>query len=277
MSGRDKFMVSETETSYQPSPVARVRDQVALYEETDGREGGTLEDKPVVILTTVGAKTGNTRKNPVIRIKHDGTYVAVASAAGALTDPAWYRNLLAHPDARLQDGAVVHQVRAREVFGEEKSKWWRVAEQFWPYYPEYRAKAAGREIPVVLLEPIEQHRQPKIPGADHPITIESSGAHVVVQSGGRVVADTTKALILREASYPPVYYVPLADVDQSLLRPSSTVTYCPYKGDASYYGVAGPDGDIPDAVWTYAEPYSAVGAIAGHVAFYPELVRITAG
>jgi deazaflavin-dependent oxidoreductase (nitroreductase family) len=274
--------MTERTSTYQPSPVARVRDQVARYEDTDGRDGGTLEDKPVVILTTVGARTGNTRKNPVMRIKHDGTYVAVASAGGAPTHPAWYRNLLAHPDARLQDGAVVHQVRAREVFGDEKADWWRIAEQFWPHFPEYRARAVGREIPVMLLEPTDdtaeqEQRRPRIPGADHPITIEQTDTHVVVRSGDRVVADTTKALILREASYPPVYYVPLTDVDQTLLRPSPTVTYCPYKGDASYYSVAGPDGDTQDAVWTYTEPYPAVAAIAGHVAFYPELVRITAG
>jgi uncharacterized protein (DUF427 family) len=115
-------------------------------------------------------------------------------------------------------------------------------------------------------------RQPKIPGTDHPITIEPSAVHVVVRSGEHVVADTTKALILREAGYPPVYYVPLTDVDQTLLRPSPTTTYCPYKGDASYFSVA----DIEDAVWTYIEPYPAVAAIAGHVAFYTDRVHITA-
>jgi uncharacterized protein (DUF427 family) len=119
-------------------------------------------------------------------------------------------------------------------------------------------------------------RQPKIPGADHPITIEPGAAHVVARSGAYVIADSTKALILREAGYPPVYYVPLADVDQILLRPSLTTTYCPYKGDASYFSVAGPDGDIQDAVWTYAEPYPAVATIAGHVAFYPDRVQVTA-
>jgi deazaflavin-dependent oxidoreductase (nitroreductase family) len=271
---------------YLPSPSARVREQVALYEATEGREGGTLEDKPVVILTTVGAMTGNIRKTPVMRIKHADTNIVVASAAGATTHPAWYRNLLAHSQVRLQDGATVHRVRAREVFGEEKARWWPIAEQHWPHFPEYRAKAAGREIPIMLLEPestpntaTKEHimdRQPKTPGADHPITIEPTGTHIVASSDGRIVADTTKALILREAGYPQVYYVPLTDVDQTLLRPSPTTTYCPYKGDASYYSLAGPDGDIQDAVWTYTEPYPAVAAIAGHVAFYPELVQISA-
>jgi uncharacterized protein (DUF427 family) len=118
-------------------------------------------------------------------------------------------------------------------------------------------------------------RQPRTPGPDHPITIETAGTHVVARSGGHIVADTTTALILREAAYPPVYYVPLTDVDQTLLRPSPTTTYCPYKGEASYYSLAGPDGAIQDAVWTYTKPYPAVAEIAGHVAFYPDRVHIT--
>jgi uncharacterized protein (DUF427 family) len=120
------------------------------------------------------------------------------------------------------------------------------------------------------------NRETKIPGTDHPITIEPSGVHVVVRSGEHVVADTMKTLILREAGYPPVYYVSLTDVDQTLLRPSQATSYCPYKGDASYFSVADPDVDIQDAVWTYAEPYPAVAEIAGHVAFYPDRVQLTA-
>jgi deazaflavin-dependent oxidoreductase (nitroreductase family) len=142
-----------TET-YQPSPSARVREQVALYEASDGREGGTLESQPVVILTTVGVKTGGIRKNPVMRIKKGDVYVAVASNAGAVTHPAWYRNVVAHPEVSLQDGATVHRLRAREVHGEEKSRRWKIAERDWPHFPEYRAKAGDRDIPVMLLEPI---------------------------------------------------------------------------------------------------------------------------
>ena len=141
-----------TET-YQPSPSDRVREQVALYEATDGREGGTLEDRPVVILTTVGVKTGSVRKNPVMRIKESDVYVAVASNAGASTHPAWYRNVVAHPEVSLQDRATVHRLRAREVHGEEKARWWVIAERDWPHFPAYRAKAGEREIPVMLLEP----------------------------------------------------------------------------------------------------------------------------
>jgi uncharacterized protein (DUF427 family) len=116
----------------------------------------------------------------------------------------------------------------------------------------------------------------KIPGPDHPITVEPSDEHVVVRAGGRVVADTESALVLREASYPPVYYVPLADVDPALLRRSDAHTYCPYKGDASYYDVVIGEQVVPDAIWTYEQPYPAVAQIAGHVAFYPNLVDIAA-
>ncbi len=91
--------------AYEPSPEERVRDQVALYEATDGAEGAELEGRPVVILTTTGARSGRIRKTPVIRIVSDGTYAVVASAGGASKDPAWFHNLVAHPVAQLQDGA----------------------------------------------------------------------------------------------------------------------------------------------------------------------------
>jgi deazaflavin-dependent oxidoreductase (nitroreductase family) len=142
-------------STYEPSPSDWVREKVALYEATDGREGGTLEDRPVVILTTTGAKTGNIRKNPVMRIKEGDTCVAVASAAGATSHPAWYRNLIAHPQVTLQDGPTVYQLRAREVQGQEKAHRWEVAERFWLHFPEYRAKAGSRDIPILLLEPAE--------------------------------------------------------------------------------------------------------------------------
>jgi uncharacterized protein (DUF427 family) len=119
-------------------------------------------------------------------------------------------------------------------------------------------------------------REPKIPGADHPITVEPSGVRVVVRVGGQIIADTTKALTLREASYPPVQYIPLDDVDQALLTASATQTYCPYKGDASYYSITA-NGGQADAIWYYPEPYAAVADIAGHVAFYPDKVHITVG
>ncbi|HEV7974437.1 nitroreductase family deazaflavin-dependent oxidoreductase [Amycolatopsis sp.] len=147
-------MSTQIEGEYQPSPAAAVRDQVASYEATDGREGGTLEGKPVVILTSTGAKTGKLRKTPVMRIERDGIYVVVASAGGAPKHPQWYHNLVAQPLVRLQDHADVHTLRAREVTGDEKTRWWEVAESEWPHYPEYRA-TAGREIPVLVLEPVD--------------------------------------------------------------------------------------------------------------------------
>lgn len=110
-----------------------------------------------------------------------------------------------------------------------------------------------------------------VPTADHPIAVEQTQGTVTVRVGDREVARTTSALTLREASYPPVQYVPLADVDPAVLRDSSTTTYCPYKGEASYYSVQAADGGVlEDLIWTYREPYPAVAEIEGHVAFYPD-------
>jgi deazaflavin-dependent oxidoreductase (nitroreductase family) len=139
---------------YEPSPMQPVRDQVAAYEASGGVQGATLEGRPVVILTSVGAKSGKVRKNPVMRIVDGDRYVAVASAAGAPKHPSWYANLVANPPVRLQDGATVRDFRAREVSGAEKRRYWAIAEQFWPHFPEYRQRAAGREIPIMVLEPI---------------------------------------------------------------------------------------------------------------------------
>jgi uncharacterized protein (DUF427 family) len=117
-------------------------------------------------------------------------------------------------------------------------------------------------------------REQRIPGPDHPITIAPTDQRFVVRAHGKVVADSSATLTLSEAAYPPVQYFPLADVDEAVLRPSSSSTYCPYKGDASYYSIAVADGEIDDAIWTYTEPYPAVAEIAGHVAFYPDRVDI---
>ncbi|GGN30592.1 uncharacterized protein (DUF427 family) [Actinoplanes campanulatus] len=110
------------------------------------------------------------------------------------------------------------------------------------------------------------------PGPDHPITVSPAGEKVVVTAGGRVIAETGNALLLQEAHYPPVRYVPLADVDPAVLERSTTTSYCPYKGDATYYSLPG----APDAVWEYQDPYDAVAAIKGHVAFYPDKVEFSA-
>jgi uncharacterized protein (DUF427 family) len=115
----------------------------------------------------------------------------------------------------------------------------------------------------------------KIPGPDHPITITSSGDHVVVRSGETTIADSRSTLVLREADYPPVRYIPIADVDRSQLAPSELTTYCPYKGEASYYSIA-PDAESgTDAVWFYEDPRPAVAEIKGHVAFYPDRVQLS--
>src|SRR3984885_7040702 len=110
---------------------------------------------------------------------------------------------------------------------------------------------------------------PLIPGPDHPITTETRPPHAVGKAGASVGADSSNALTLHEANYPPVYYVPLADVDSELLESSDTTSYCPYKGDASYYSVRTGDNVVKDAIWFYDEPYDAVSGIAGHVAFSP--------
>ncbi|GIE90687.1 DUF427 domain-containing protein [Actinoplanes regularis] len=118
----------------------------------------------------------------------------------------------------------------------------------------------------------------KQPGPDHPITITATGQRVLVTVAGRVVADTQNALSLREATYPAVQYVPLADVDRSLLERSGTRSYCPYKGDAGYYSITVDGKRTVDAVWEYQEPYDAVAQIKDHVAFYPDRVEsITIG
>jgi uncharacterized protein (DUF427 family) len=110
------------------------------------------------------------------------------------------------------------------------------------------------------------------PGPDHPITITSNHDRVIVTVAGKVVADTRNALTLQESTYPPVQYVPLSDVDQSALERTATGSYCPYKGDASYYSIS-VDGDkAVDAVWEYQDPRPAVAEIKGHVAFYPDRV-----
>jgi uncharacterized protein (DUF427 family) len=112
----------------------------------------------------------------------------------------------------------------------------------------------------------------KIPGPDHPISVERNSGRVVISVAGRVIADTREALMLREAHYPAVEYIPRKDVDMTLLARSDRSTYCPYKGDASYFSIPlGGERSI-DAVWTYETPYAAVAGIKDHLAFYPDRV-----
>lgn len=125
-----------------------------------------------------------------------------------------------------------------------------------------------------MAEPQSQ-RPVLTPGPDHPITIERNPARVLVSVAGRSLADTREALTLREASYPPVQYVPLQDVDTSLLLASDHTTYCPYKGDCSYYTIEGAGEAGVNAVWEYRDPSPAVEAIRGHVAFYADRVQVS--
>jgi F420H(2)-dependent quinone reductase len=145
--------ISDFDGQYVPSSSERVREQVSAYEASAGTDGGTLEGKPVVILTSLGAKSGKVRKNPVMRIVDGERYLVVASAAGSTKHPGWYLNLVAHPVVRLQDGAQLGEYVAREVTGAEKAYYWGVAERFWPHFPEYRRLAADREIPIMVLQP----------------------------------------------------------------------------------------------------------------------------
>lgn len=114
----------------------------------------------------------------------------------------------------------------------------------------------------------------KLPGPDHPITIEPNRSHLVVTVGGRVIADTRNALTLREASYPPAQYIPREDVDMSLLERTAHSSYCPYKGDCAYYSIPSGGESLINAVWTYETPHAAVSKIKDHLAFYPDRVEI---
>ena len=134
---------------YGPSSVDWVRAEVEHLEATGGTAWG---DRPVVLLLTVGARSGLLRKTPLMRVEHRGTYAAVASAAGARHHPHWYLNALAHPSVVLRDGPAEHERMAREVTGDERSRWWSRACTAFPSYVDYQRRTT-RRIPVVLLEP----------------------------------------------------------------------------------------------------------------------------
>ncbi|MEU5164524.1 nitroreductase family deazaflavin-dependent oxidoreductase [Streptomyces sp. NPDC020875] len=143
------------EGEYEPGPEQWVREQVELYESSNGAEGTTLWDTglPVVIMSTLGAKTGKIRKIPLMRVEHEGRYAAVASKGGYPRHPVWYYNLRAHPLVELQDGPVRRDMAAREAHGDEKTLWWERAVAAYPPYAEYQL-ATDRTIPLFLLEPL---------------------------------------------------------------------------------------------------------------------------
>ena len=139
---------------YEPSPSAWVRDQVELYESSGGKEGTTLRDVPVIILTTKGVKSGKIRKSPLMRVEYDGRYAAVASLGGAPKHPVWYYNLTANPHVELQDGPVKKDYQAREVHGDEYAVWFERAAAAWPDYSEYQKKTT-RTMPIFVLTPLD--------------------------------------------------------------------------------------------------------------------------
>ncbi|MEO5653750.1 MAG: nitroreductase family deazaflavin-dependent oxidoreductase [Marmoricola sp.] len=141
---------------YVPSKAQWVRDQVAQFEATDGAEANTLRgsDDVIVVITSRGAKSGNLRKNPVMRVEREGIYVAIASKGGAEDHPEWYFNFVAHPEVDLQDGPVLKSYRAEVVQGEERADLWKLAVDTWKTYASYQEKT-DREIPVFKLTPID--------------------------------------------------------------------------------------------------------------------------
>lgn len=128
------------------------REQAELYESSGGTEGTTLRGIPVVLMTSVGAKSGKLRKTPLMRVEHDGEYAVLASKGGAPTHPVWYYNLVANPHVELQDGPVKRDYTAREVSGAERETWWARAVEAYPDYADY-AKKTDRVIPLFVLTP----------------------------------------------------------------------------------------------------------------------------
>ncbi|MCB1292518.1 MAG: nitroreductase family deazaflavin-dependent oxidoreductase [Mycobacterium sp.] len=139
---------------YEPSTLDWARENAELYMSSGGTDGTSLQGKPVVLLSTIGAKTGKLRKTPLMRVEHDGEYAIVASLGGAPKNPVWYYNVKKNPRVELQDGTRTADYDAREVFGDEKATWWRRAVEVWPDYADYQRKT-DREIPVFVLTPIQ--------------------------------------------------------------------------------------------------------------------------
>ena len=135
---------------YEPSPTAWAADQAELYENSGGTEGTTMRGMPVILLTTIGNKTGKLRRTPLMRVEHDGEYAAVASLGGAPKHPVWYHNIVADPHVELRDETEKWDMVAREVTGDEKALWWDRCVAAYPDYADYQEKT-DREIPVFVL------------------------------------------------------------------------------------------------------------------------------
>jgi len=138
---------------YEPSTIDWARKQADVFEASNGHEGNLMRGMPIIVLTTVGAKSGKLRKTALMRVEHDGNYAVVASLGGAPKHPVWYFNILAQPQVELHDVGYKGDFIAREVSGVEKAKWWQRAVTAYPDYADYQAKT-DREIPVFVLEPL---------------------------------------------------------------------------------------------------------------------------
>ncbi len=138
---------------YAPGTASWARKQAELYESTNGAQGGDLRGRPVIVLTSVGARTGKLRKTALMRVEHEGVYAVVASQGGSPKHPVWYHNLKAEPHVELQDGATKRDYLAREVTGDEKAVWLERAVATWPDYARYQTKTE-RQIPVFVLDPL---------------------------------------------------------------------------------------------------------------------------
>ena len=153
---------------YKPGTSAWARRQSERYEATNGLEAGTLQGRPVIVLTSVGARSGKLRKTALMRVEHGGVYAVVASLGGAPKHPVWYYNLTVNPHVELQDMATRRDYLAREVNGAEKATWWSRAVDAWPAYASYQRKTT-RQIPVFVLEPVDgQIPDAEVQPIDHP-------------------------------------------------------------------------------------------------------------
>ena len=138
---------------YEPSSSQWVRDHVELYESSFGAKGNTMKGKPVVVLTTVGAKSKKIRKSPLMRVKEGDQYAVVASQGGAPDHPAWYHNIVANPLVELQDGPIKQVMKAEEATGPMREHWWKLAVDAFSEYADYQAKTE-RTIPIFILTPV---------------------------------------------------------------------------------------------------------------------------
>jgi deazaflavin-dependent oxidoreductase (nitroreductase family) len=137
---------------YAPSPSDWAREQAEKFEATGGTEAAELQGKPIIVLTSIGAKSGKVRKTPLMRVEHNGEYAVVASLGGAPKHPVWYHNLVKNPHVELQDGEAKRDYTAREVTGDEYAAWWERAVEAWPAYADYQKKT-DRVIPIFVLTP----------------------------------------------------------------------------------------------------------------------------